>query len=461
VSGADGSARAGDGCGGSRAERDGPLRVHAAFAGCKVSQADSEAVLAGLARRGCRPVADPSHADVQVVLTCGVTAEAERSSRQLARRLAVHGRPVVVAGCAAALRPEQFAEPGLRPVALRPGRVADADAVAACVLEAAGASVVSGGHVSDQDLAAAAAADDAGPAADAAVRARTRFTLKAQDGCTGSCAYCAVRLVRGRPWSLAVDEAVERARAGLAAGCGEIVLSGIDVGAYHDPASGDDLAGLVRRLVRLPELRRLRLSSIEPRHITTDLLDALGDPLVARHLHVPLQSADDGVLAAMRRPYTWREYRAAVDEARRRLPGLALSTDLIVGYPTEDEGAFARSLAAIGPDGLFSRVHVFSYSPRAGTAAAALAPLPAATVKRRARLARVAAAAAQRAAASACLGTTAAVLVEEEREGSLRGYSSGYVRYYLTGTAARGRLVDAVGESLYRDGVRGRIVWGD
>ena len=424
----------------------GPLRVHAAFAGCKVSQADSEAVLASLARLGCRPVADPAQADVQVVLTCGVTGEAERSSRQLARRLAAHGRPVVVAGCAAALRPEQFAEPNLRLAGSGPGIAAGPEAVAACVLEAAG----------PRRPAPAATAAPAG----AAAHTRTRFTLKAQDGCAGSCSYCAVRLVRGRPWSLAAGEALEQARTALAAGCGEIVLSGIDVGAYHDAASGDDLAGLVRRLVKLPELRRLRLSSIEPRHLTADLLDALGEPLVARHLHVPLQSADDGVLAAMGRPYRWNDYRAALEAARRRLPGLALSTDLIVGFPAEGEAAFERSLATIGCAGFFSRVHVFSYSSRAGTAAAALDPLPPATVKRRARLAREAAAAAQSAAAAACLGAVASVLVEEEREGWLRGYSSTYVRYYLTGAAARGALVEAVGESLYRDGVKGRIVDG-
>ncbi|HUK77373.1 MAG TPA: MiaB/RimO family radical SAM methylthiotransferase, partial [Thermoleophilia bacterium] len=362
--------------------------MHAAFAGCKVSQADSEAVLASLARRGCRPVADPAQADVQVVLTCGVTGEAERSSRQLARRLAVHGRPVVVAGCAAALRPEQFAGPDLCVAGPGEGVAADPEAVAACVLETAG----SRGLVPAAPAAPAAAVSQAAVAAPAgaAARTRTRFTLKAQDGCAGSCSYCAVRLVRGRPWSLAAGEAVEQARAALAAGCGEIVLSGIDVGAYRDAASGDDLAGLVRRLVKLPALRRLRLSSIEPRHLTADLIEAIAEPLVARHLHVPLQSADDGVLAVMGRPYTWEDYRAAVEAARRRLPGLALSTDLIVGFPAEDEAAFERSLAAVA-DGLFSRVHVFSYSPRAGTAAAELRPLPPATVKRRARLAREAA----------------------------------------------------------------------
>ena len=426
-------------------------RVHAAFAGCKVSQADTQAVLATLARHGCRPVGDPAEADVQVVLTCWVTAEAERSSRQLARRLAGHGRPVVVAGCAAALRPGQFADPGLTVVSAGDGRAAGVEAVALGVLHAAGTAVIAepvgGGAV--HHVARPVGTGD-----------RTRFTLKIQDGCAGRCTYCAVRLARGLPRSLATVDALEQARVALAGGCGEIVLSGIDVGAWRDPRSGDDLATLVGRLVRLPGLARLRLSSIEPRHLGAALVEELADPLVARHLHVPLQSADDGVLSAMGRPYTWDGYRATVETARHRLPGLALSTDLIVGFPAEDEAAFERSLAAVASPGLFSRVHVFSFSRRAGTAAAALHPLPDDTVKRRARRAREAAALAQRAAAADCLGAAATVLVEEEREGLLRGYSSTYVRYYLTGEAARGRLVEAVGEGLYRDGVKGRIVDG-
>ncbi len=321
---------------GERADGREPLRIHAAFAGCKVSQADSEAVLGVLAARGCRPVRDPAQADVQVVLTCGVTGEAERSSRQLARRLAAHGRPVVVAGCAAALRPEQFTEPGLALAAGAAGRAAGAHEIADCVLAAAGVAI--------RDVPApgtAALLDEA--------RERTRFTLKVQDGCAGRCSYCAVRLARGEPWSIAAEAAVAQARAAVAAGCGEIVLSGIDVGAYRDPGSGEDLAALVGRLTALPGLARLRLSSIEPRHLTAALLEALAHPLVARHLHVPLQSADDAVLAAMGRPYTWRQYRAALAAAREGLPGLAVSTDLIVGFPGEDDAAFGRSLAAIAP----------------------------------------------------------------------------------------------------------------
>jgi threonylcarbamoyladenosine tRNA methylthiotransferase MtaB len=427
--------RVGEGGGGA------PLRVHAAFAGCKVSQADSEAVLACLAGRGCQAVDDPAQADVQVLLSCAVTGEAERSSRQLARRLAAHGRPVVVAGCAAALRPQQFAAAGLAVASAAGGLAAGVETVARRVLELGGQrraapphDGAAGGELVGQQRPAAAALTGG--------HGRTRFTLKVQDGCAGHCSYCAVRLVRGRPWSLAADAAVERARAAVEAGCGEIVLCGIDVGAWRDPRSGAGLAALVTRLARLPGLGRLRLSSIEPRHLTEELLEALAEPVVARHLHVPLQSADDAVLAAMGRPYTWRQYNETVATARRRLPGLALSTDLIVGFPTESDEAFARSLAAIGPSGgLFGRVHVFSYSPRAGTPAAELATTSAAAVKARALLAREA----------------ARVLVEEYRDGAWRGYSSTYVRYYLRGAGARGRMVDAVAESLHRDGVKGLI----
>ncbi len=441
------------GAGAGRGTDAGPLRVHAAVAGCKVSRADGEAVLARLAADGCRSVADPAQADVQVVLTCGVTAEAERSSRQLVRRLAAHGRPVVVAGCAAALRPEQFAGTAFE-LAADGALAAGPDAVARRVL-AAGLRAAAGDRArAAGELAEARAAGE--PAA--RDRTRTRFTLKVQDGCAGRCTYCAVRLVRGRPRSLPASVALEHAAAALAAGCGEVVVSGIDLGAYRDPASGADLAALVRRLVALPGLRRLRLSSIEPGHLSDALLETLADERVARHLHVPLQSGDDGVLAAMGRPYRRRDYDETLARVRRRLPGVALSTDLIAGFPAEDEAAFARSLALAGPDGPFARVHVFGYSPRAGTPAADRAPLAAATVKERVRRARAAAAAAQSAAAAAARGLPAEVLVEEFRDGCWRGYSSTYVRYYLSGRAERGRLVRAVGDEPYRDGLRGRIV---
>ena len=274
--------------------------------------------------------------------------------------------------------------------------------------------------------------------------------LKVQDGCAGVCAYCVVRFVRGLPRSVPLVEALATARAGIERGCGEVVLSGIDLGAWCD--DGARLPELVAAVARHDGLRRVRLSSIEPRHVTPELLELLAHPRVARHLHVPLQSADDGVLSHMRRPYTWEAYLAAVGGLRAVPGGAMLSTDVIVGYPTEDEAAFGRTLAAL-ESGLFGRAHVFAYSPRPGTAAAELPPLPAVVVKERMRRALAAADAAALAARHAALGRDAEVLVEERRAGVWRGYSSEYVRYALRGRAQPGELVRAVAHEVAGDGV--------
>ena len=446
-------------------------RVVAGFVGCKVSQADGEAALAELAAAGLEPVTAREAADVVVVHTCCVTAEAERKSRRLARRAAADGRRVIVAGCAAALRPEQFEGAGVT-VTARPDWAAVAAELGDLVVGAgggrdAGSGTTSGATRGTAGGAVTDARASAGPAGlereshgtqRATPGARTRSVLKVQDGCAGACAYCVVRLVRGRPTSLALADALAAARDGLARGCGEVVLSGIDLGAWRD---GDArLPDLLAAIAELDGLRRVRLSSLEPRHVDARLVELLGHPRVARHVHVPLQSADDGVLRAMRRPYTFAEYLRAV-EPLQRLPGAAmLSTDVIVGYPTEDEAAFARTLEAL-EGGLFGRVHVFAYSARPGTAAAELPPLPAAVVKERMGRALAAAEAAALAARRAAVGRAAEVLVEERRDGLWRGYSSEYVRYSLRGSARRGELVqrrrrrgDGRRRDRQREGVR-------
>jgi len=411
-------------------------RVASAFVGCKVSQADGEEALAELTAAGLRPVGVGDAADVVVVHTCCVTAEAERKSRRLVRRLAGDGARVIVAGCAAALRPAQFDGPGVEAVAWP-----DWAAVAA--------SAAQGPPPRDAARPPAAGRPAAGPPL-----ARTRFVLKVQDGCAGRCSYCVVRLVRGRPRSASLQGALAAARVALAGGCGEIVLSGIDLGAWQDGELR--LPDLVLALVELPGLARLRLSSLEPRHLDERLLEALAHPRVARHLHVPLQSADDAVLAAMRRPNTFAQYRAAAACVQARLGDCMLSTDVIVGFAAEDEAAFGRTLAAL-ESGLFGRAHVFAYSPRPGTAAAQLPPLPAALVKERMGRALAAAAAAARSARRAALGRAAEVLVEAQRHGLWRGYSSQYIRYYLEGAASLGTMVRAVAREEHEDGVKGRI----
>ena len=288
-------------------------RVAASFVGCKVSQADGEEALAALAAAGLETVTAREAADVVVVHTCCVTAEAERKSRRLVRRAAADGRRVVVSGCAAALHPEQFTGEGVT-VAARPDWAAVAARVTLAGVgdRAVRARGVSAGsdttHDTTHDVthdATGATHDTTGaatpeaPAPRATPGARTRLVLKVQDGCAGACTYCVVRLVRGRPRSLPLAQALTAARSGLEAG-GEVVLSGIDLGAWRDGAAR--LPDLVAAVADLDGVRRVRLSSVEPRHVDAALLELLAHPRVARHLHVPLQSADDGVLAAMRRP---------------------------------------------------------------------------------------------------------------------------------------------------------------
>ena len=204
-------------------------KVAAAFVGCKVSQADGEEALAGLAAAGLEPVAARDAADVVVVHTCCVTSEAERKSRRLVRRAASAGKRVVVAGCAAALRPEQFEGEGVT-VAAQPDWAALAAEVGGSRAGGAGAGTVARAQ-------ATSAHDDAAlpdEAPRATPGARTRLVLKVQDGCAGACTYCVVRVVRGEPRGVSLGDALAAARAGVARGCGEVVLSGIDLGAWRD-----------------------------------------------------------------------------------------------------------------------------------------------------------------------------------------------------------------------------------
>jgi threonylcarbamoyladenosine tRNA methylthiotransferase MtaB len=444
-------------------------RVWIESVGCKVSRADVEATLERLIDDGHRPAASVAEADVAVITTCCVTGEAERSSRQRVRRLRARGLPVVVTGCAVVYHPEQFEGPGTA-VVQRPVVGAAVDGLMRAAQDAEGeeVSIERDEAVTDGPDAAPGGRDGGGHGEETDGRgagARTRAVLKVQDGCTSACSYCAVRLVRGAPWSLPPDAAGRAAAQALQSGCGEVVVSGVNLGLYagesgsggaaprpgtaasgrEAPTAGMapvDLAGLVERLLELPGLGRLRLSSLEPQHVGDRLLTALANPLVARHLHLPLQSADDGVLADMARPYTFAGYLDKLAMVRAALPGVMVSTDVIVGFPSESRQAFERTLAAIGETaGLFGRVHVFTFSPRPGTPAAALTPLPAAELRRRRAAALTAARGAQAAAARRLVGRRLDVLVEDRREALWRGYSSEYVRCRVQGAARRGTIV--------------------
>ena len=286
------------------------------FLGCKVSQADAALIRDALRDAGHVETV-PEAADVHVVNTCALTVEAERKSRREANRGARRGR-VFVSGCAVNLNAAQFGGPG---VTTLPG---SADRAAAEIVELLG-----GGRTT-------ACADDAPRAP-----GRTRAFLKVQNGCDSECAFCIIPTTRGRAESRPMARILAEGRRRIDEGHPELVLTGINIGTFRDPGSGADLADLVRAVGRLEGLRRLRISSIEPGDVADRLLDAMAaTPVVAPHLHVPLQSGDPGVLRAMRRSYGVGEYLDACRRAAAAVPGLNLTTDAIVGFPGEDEAAF-------------------------------------------------------------------------------------------------------------------------
>jgi len=196
---------------------------------------------------------------------------------------------------------------------------------------------------------------------------RTRAYLRVQDGCDGACSYCIVPSVRGAPRSRPFSEVLDHARRLAAAGCPELVLTGITIGRYDD--GGMDLAALVEAIAGIDGDFRVRVTSIEPTHVTDRLIGLLGAPKVCRHIHLPLQSGSNRILAEMNRPYTLERYLRIVDRIRERDDDIAIGTDIIVGFPGESEDDFAASLDAVGRAG-FAYVHQFSFSPRTGTPAA-------------------------------------------------------------------------------------------
>jgi threonylcarbamoyladenosine tRNA methylthiotransferase MtaB len=319
------------------------------FLGCKVSHADAHEVREALLRDGhaeSRFAAAP--ADVAVISGCCVTNEAVAKSRKAAARAARTHARVYVTGCAANLGGESFAglPPNVTVVAKR------SEETAAFVAGDVGAI----GCVQ----------------ADARLD-RVRAFVKIQDGCSFSCNFCVIPLVRGASRSRSAAAVLGEIRRRVGQGHREIVLTGINLGCFRDRTAGYDLARLVREAGETPGLARLRLSSIEINHVNDALVSALREtPTVAKHLHVPLQSGDDGVLRAMRRRYTVETYL-------RRLAPLAgefnLTSDVIVGFPAEDDAAFSTTLQTIERAGI-TKVHVFPYSPRPGTVTAAEDPVP-------------------------------------------------------------------------------------
>lgn len=414
--------------------------------GCRLNQAESDSMAQVLGESGLEPAGDGADPDVVVVNTCTVTREATKASRMALRR-AVRKHPdakVVAIGCYAVSNPEEIA--AIEGVDLILGNEEKESFAAALESQAPTAPLMqlgfrkepTGGHV------------------------KVRANLKAQTGCDEWCTFCIIPKTRGPLRSMDEESLIEEATARVEAGARELVLTGVHLGKYRFDRGGDehDLIRLFERLLGIPGVMRLRLSSILSAHLTDDVISYLVDqPRVCRYLHVPVQAGHDDVLAAMHRPYRIADYLARVERAKERLPGLALATDIIVGFPGETEEHFQATLDVVRRVG-FSKLHVFRYSARDDTAAAQMADLVPPDVKRdrskrlidlgneiRARF------------LIEHLRVPLDVLVEDERSidgvSICSGQTDDHVRVWFEGEGLLGKMVRVVGHEVKADGIRG------
>jgi threonylcarbamoyladenosine tRNA methylthiotransferase MtaB len=406
------------------------LKFAVKFLGCKVSQADAMLARQRMLEAG-HVEAPEADAELHVINTCCITSEAEAKSRQSVRRsLRAGAEEVYVSGCAANLRPAQFEAPQVRVF------TGTADDVAA---EMGGCVDVEHDVLALQPLSAS----------------RTRGFVKVQDGCDSTCAYCIIPTVRGKARSRPAGAVLDEVRRRVEQGQPEMVMTGISVGDYRDPEGGLELGELMAEAARVPGVDRVRLSSVEVIHVKDSLLAALRDePKVCPHLHVPLQSGDDDVLRAMGRHYDSAQYLDAIERLREAVPHVNVTADVIVGFPTEDEAAFERTLRFVERAGI-TRVHAFSYSPRPGTVAADLGDhVHPPEKKRRSRELRGLSEVLSRRHRTAKLGADEPVLVDKAADSQSSGYTADYVRAYLPAGTPRGTLVKVRLDELFADGVR-------
>ncbi len=333
--------------------------------GCKVNQYETERIREALELAGFETVPFGSRADAYIVNTCTVTAVADSKSRA-AVRSALRLNPeayVVVAGCYAELEPGQIeAIEGVDLIVPNDEKDAIPDRMRARF------STVLRGEKQPRST-------GEGNARLVRPRLRTRAVVKVQDGCDQLCSYCVVPYARARKWSRPMPEVLAEIESLAGSGYKEIVLTGIRLGAYKDGdrelggRAGRPLAGLVLAVAEVDGVERVRLSSIEPWEVDDALIEAVRHPKVCRHLHIPLQSGDDGVLERMNRPYTGATYLGLVERVRRSIPGIGITTDVMAGFPGENDEAFENTCALIDK-AEFSRLHVFRYSARRYTRAA-------------------------------------------------------------------------------------------
>jgi threonylcarbamoyladenosine tRNA methylthiotransferase MtaB len=366
--------------------------------GCKANQYQTEVIKSQLAGDDSLLLPFGEKADLYVINTCTVTQDADRKSRQAIRKALRLGKKVVVTGCYSRLQGEELKQlfPEIVLTPLIPLSIGDGE----------GENLPTGRQARREGV-------------------RIRANLMVQDGCRHFCSYCIVPYARGDLASKPVEEAITEAKRLVSKGAREIILTGINLGAYQF-----DLPELIRRLAQIDGLKRIRISSIEPMYLEKEIIDAMADTQkVCRHLHIPLQSGDNNILKAMNRHYTRDDYLKLVDYIRDKIPDCGITTDIITGFPGESEKQFRNTVDLINQI-KFSRLHIFPYSIRKGTPAAEFPnQVDISTMKQRSRALHKLREKYMAEFANQYLGKEVEILVEQKGE----GLTSNYIRVLFPG----------------------------
>ncbi len=420
-------------------KRESNIRVAFDTLGCKLNQAETEALTEKFIKSGYRIVSHNEEFDIYILNTCTVTHIADRKARHLLR-MAHRRHPdavLVAAGCYA----EHAANDLLKIEGVRLAVGNDEKMRLPQILRESGLISADGVIIADSDF---------------DVNSRTRSFIRIQDGCNNFCSYCIVPYVRGREKSVSPEQIVKEINDKVSRGYKEVVLTGTEIGSYS--YDGVDLKGLIDIILMKTDVERLRLSSLQPQEVTPGLISLWKDKRLCPHFHLSLQSGSDAVLKRMKRLYTTACYLDAVSLIRSVAGDAAITTDIIAGFPGESDEEFTESYDICKEVG-FARIHVFSYSKRRGTAANIMPNQVSPQVKKKRsdsmlKLAEESAAAFH----SNFIGKQLEVLWEQSDNSIWSGYTGNYIKVYTESDGDLTNVISAVLITrLYEDGVWGEI----
>jgi len=427
--------------------------------GCKTNQSESDYIICNLMERGHSIVSYDNNPEVCIINTCTVTSASDRKSRQVIRRVkqASPGSIIIVTGCFPCFNKKFLNDNNVKYIVKNKDKYNIPDFIE---------SIIKGEK---------SAGKRNWSCDDYRNEIHSRALVKIQDGCEQNCSYCIVPKVRGGYKSKSPDKILKEVNNLEKNGFGEIVLTGIHIGKYGidfvlDGTNNDsrinNLAGLVKAIIDKTNIGRIRLSSIEVNEISDEILSLMGDEStrIAKHLHIPLQSGSNEILASMRRPYRREFFLEKIKAIRKVVPDIAVTTDVIVGFPGETDEDFLQTISLV-KDVSFSKLHVFKFSPREHTAAANFSGQIQEIVKsRRSKILREIGDKLRRSYIKENIGKELEVLCEkiDAKKNVFNGTSGNYIKIYIpnnktNGVFKKGKMVKVLAESIYKDGLLGRL----